>query len=127
MAQNFSETTFLAGNNAIFLEQLHAAFTKDPGSVDPSWAQFFSSLGDDAEQVMKEALGASWSPRPETSDESDALQAPPMNANISGAMPRVGLVGQASQETLDSIRALMLNSFLSGAGAFGGESRSFGD
>ena len=35
------ETSFLYGGNAAYIEELQAAFARDPGSVDPEWRSFF--------------------------------------------------------------------------------------
>lgn len=57
----FSLTSFLYGGNADYIEQLHAAYQEDPDSVDPEWRDFFAALKDDADDVRKNAKGASWS------------------------------------------------------------------
>ena len=57
------DTSFLAGANAPFIEELYAKFATDPGSVDAEWAAFFAELRDEAPGVLKALEGASWSPR----------------------------------------------------------------
>ena len=54
------EPSFLYGGNAAYLEQLQAAYEKDPTSVDPQWRGYFDSLNDEAAAVTKSARGASW-------------------------------------------------------------------
>ena len=39
------ETLFLDGGNASYLEKMQAKYFADPQSVDPSWQQYFFSLG----------------------------------------------------------------------------------
>jgi 2-oxoglutarate dehydrogenase E1 component len=56
----FSLTSFLYGGNADYIETLHAAWQTDPSSVDPEWREFFAALKDDANDVIKNAEGASW-------------------------------------------------------------------
>jgi 2-oxoglutarate dehydrogenase E1 component len=56
----FEQTSFLYGGNAQFIEQLQAAYEKDPGSVDPEWRAFFDQLGDNADDVQRKASGPSW-------------------------------------------------------------------
>ncbi|MGB3540584.1 MAG: 2-oxoglutarate dehydrogenase E1 component, partial [Mesorhizobium sp.] len=56
----FALTSFLYGGNADYIEALHAAYEDDPASVDPEWQAFFASLKDDADDVRKNARGASW-------------------------------------------------------------------
>ena len=43
------------GANAAFVEDLYARWSTDPGSVDASWAGFFATLHDRAEEVQKAA------------------------------------------------------------------------
>ncbi len=56
----FANTSFLYGGNAAYVEQLHAAYEQDPGSVDLEWRDFFSGLNDSAADVEKNARGPSW-------------------------------------------------------------------
>ncbi len=56
----FLLTSFLYGGNADYIEALYAHFRADPKSVEPSWADFFSSLPDSNEDVKKNADGPSW-------------------------------------------------------------------
>lgn len=37
--------SFLDGTSSTYLEELEERFRRDPGSVDRTWAAFFSSLG----------------------------------------------------------------------------------
>ena len=53
-----------SGANAAFLGDLYARWATDPASVDPSFADLFSTLNDEARAVLEEATGASWAPRP---------------------------------------------------------------
>ncbi|HEX9158727.1 MAG TPA: 2-oxoglutarate dehydrogenase E1 component [Rhizomicrobium sp.] len=39
-------TSFLSGANAAFIEQLYARFLENPDSVDASWQDFFTTLGE---------------------------------------------------------------------------------
>ncbi|WP_343313006.1 2-oxoglutarate dehydrogenase E1 component [Brucella sp. BE17] len=56
----FALTSFLYGGNADYIEELYARYEDDPNSVDPEWRDFFGKLGDNAEDVKKNAQGASW-------------------------------------------------------------------
>ncbi|QDZ01684.1 2-oxoglutarate dehydrogenase E1 component [Nitratireductor mangrovi] len=56
----FSITSFLYGGNAHYIEELYAAYQDDPASVDEGWRDFFGQLKDDADDVRKNARGASW-------------------------------------------------------------------
>ena len=56
----FSLTSFLYGGNADYIEELQARYEDDPHSVDPEWQEFFARSQDDADDVRKNAEGASW-------------------------------------------------------------------
>lgn len=56
----FALTSFLYGGNADYIEQLYAQYEKNPASVDAEWRDFFDSLHDDKDDVLKNAAGASW-------------------------------------------------------------------
>ena len=51
-----------SGANAAFLGEQYARWATDPESVDPTFADLFSALNDDARAVLEEATGASWAP-----------------------------------------------------------------
>ena len=51
-----------SGANAAFLGEQYARWATDPASVDPSFAELFGALNDDARAVLEEATGASWAP-----------------------------------------------------------------
>ena len=56
----FHDSSFLQGQNAVYVEQLYGQWAKDPSAVDAAWDAFFRSLGDDETTVTREAKGASW-------------------------------------------------------------------
>lgn len=117
----FAQTSFLYGGNASFIEQLYATYQEDPGALDPEWQSFFAQLGDNKDDVVAQARGASWK-RPDwpvaangelvsalDSDWSqlgaDLKQKIGQHASASG----VDLsIEQARAATLDSVRALMM-------------------
>ena len=43
----FHDSSFLQGQNAVYVEQLYGQWAKDPSAVDAAWDAFFRSLGDD--------------------------------------------------------------------------------
>jgi 2-oxoglutarate dehydrogenase E1 component len=116
----FLETSFLDGANALFVEQMHARYLADPGSVDASWRAFFEEMGD-----LEAASGPSWAkpgianPRP---DEITAL----LDGNWGALEPRLAQKievranvdlppgapaparAQIEQAARDSVKALML-------------------
>ncbi len=114
--QVLTETSFLYGANAGFVEDLYARWADNPGSVDPSWASFFASLQDRAEEVKKAAAKPAWTPQQVPAQRPDWLSA------IDGLWPAVeaklGKTIEAKQPTaapadvraatLDSLRAIMM-------------------
>ncbi|MEN3395205.1 2-oxoglutarate dehydrogenase E1 component [Brucella melitensis] len=56
----FALTSFLYGGNADYIEELYAKYEDDPNSVDPQSRDFFAKLGDNADDVKKNAEGPSW-------------------------------------------------------------------
>ncbi len=91
----------MTGANAAFLADLYARWVEKPDSVDPSFAELFSALNDDARAVLTDATGASWAPRPR-GGFAPAPEAPPK-----GKAPAVDAEAIRKAQ-LDSIRALML-------------------
>ena len=60
MTAQLDATSFLYGANSAFIEELYGRYLGDPASVDESWRDFFSGLGDDLGAVLAEADGPSW-------------------------------------------------------------------
>ena len=58
--KEFSNTSFLYGGNAGYIDEIYAQYQKDPSSVSSDWQAFFSELNDDAGDIAKNAEGASW-------------------------------------------------------------------
>src|SRR5690606_25324 len=56
----FHSSSFLQGQNADYVEQLHARFVEEPSSVDASWQSFFAGLDEAASDVTSSARGPSW-------------------------------------------------------------------
>ncbi len=91
-----------SGANAAFLGEQYARWATNPQSVDPTFAELFAALNDDARAVLEEATGASWAPKhPEFAEEAprQAAEAAPVSA-LSGEQMRAA--------TIASLRALML-------------------
>ncbi len=117
MASNVE--TVLNPHNAAFIADIYSRFLADPGSVDPSWVDFFQDLQDDGGAILRELRGASWTPQSDDSDTqpdiaraSDTPSWLPVNAVAPATIAR-GLEDRFGTEnvraaTLDSIRALML-------------------
>ncbi|MEL7479956.1 MAG: 2-oxoglutarate dehydrogenase E1 component [Pseudomonadota bacterium] len=111
------DTAFLYGGNAVWIEQMQAAYANDPSSVPESWRSFFAALGDDADAAQRNAAGASWRreawPNPENGEEVAALDGnwallePSLEAKVRERKPEADAVDVA-QAVKDSIRALMM-------------------
>ncbi|MGM0585362.1 MAG: 2-oxoglutarate dehydrogenase E1 component [Pseudomonadota bacterium] len=122
----FRSSSFLQGQNAVFVESLYARYAKDPASVDESWRKYFASLGDDPSAVRAEAEGPSWEredwPPTDYSDLTGALTGEwgPVEAErtprelgdkIKAKAEKTGAEvtdSQIRQAVLDSVRAIML-------------------
>ena len=118
----FHSSSFLQGQNAEYVEQLHARYADDPASVDASWQAFFRGLDDADADVQHSARGPSWAradwPPAPTDELTAALdgQWGPEPARTVGDKVRakaaeVGVAltdAQVQQAVLDSLRALMI-------------------
>jgi 2-oxoglutarate dehydrogenase E1 component len=95
-----------SGANASFLGDQYARWATNPSSVDPSFADLFGAMNDEARSVLEEATGASWAPRgalrgPSPVEvEAPARPTPPATATLSNEQIRAA--------TIASLRALML-------------------
>src|ERR1700712_4459375 len=87
-----------SGANAAFLADLYARWAGDPASVDPSFADLFAAMNDEARAVLEDASGASWAPRPSFGDIEVAPQPTPGGLSAD----------QVRAATITSLRALML-------------------
>ncbi len=111
------DTAFLYGGSAQWLEQMQAAYARDPASVPESWRSFFSDMGDDAASSARNAGGASWKradwPRPAMDEQiaafdgNWALLEPKIEKKIRDAKPTAAAT-DINQAVKDSIRAIMM-------------------
>src|SRR3546814_6298303 len=110
MGSQAEQTSFLFAHNAAFIADLHARFKQDPGSVGPSWAAFFGTLGPDARDALDEVAGPSWArktgPSVDLDGYGDALmaEAPPPAKPDRQAKPNgaeAASVEQLRRTTLD--------------------------
>ncbi|HLB96711.1 MAG TPA: 2-oxoglutarate dehydrogenase E1 component, partial [Acetobacteraceae bacterium] len=90
-----------SGANAAFLGEQYARWATNPASVDPSFAELFGALNDEARAVLEDATGASWTPHPFASAEAEP---PAVTSAASPAFVRP----DSRAETIASLRALML-------------------
>jgi 2-oxoglutarate dehydrogenase E1 component len=93
--------TAMTGANAAFLADLYARWAERPDSVDPSFADLFAALDDDARAVLGDAMGASWAPRPRGGFAP--VPEAPAKGKAAAADPEA-----IRRAQMDSIRALML-------------------
>ena len=111
------ETAFLYGGSAQWIEQMQAAYAKNPASVPESWRAFFDELGDEPASAARNADGASWKrsdwPRA-LSDEQVAafdgnwaLVEPKIEKKIKGQKPGAS-AEEIAQNVKDSIHAIMM-------------------
>jgi 2-oxoglutarate dehydrogenase E1 component len=117
----FHASSFLQGQNADYIEHLHARYADNPGAVDESWRAFFAALGDAPALARAEAAGPSWGRAdwpPQPADELTAAldgqwpaaQAPAADKIAARAAEKGAALTEAQLRlaTLDSLRALML-------------------
>lgn len=112
------DTAFLYGGNAAWIEQMQAAYAKNPSSVPESWRAFFEELGDGAQDAARNADGASWKraqwPSPENADQVAAFDGnwamvePELEKKVAARAPSSATREEIAQSTKDSLRALMM-------------------
>jgi 2-oxoglutarate dehydrogenase E1 component len=93
----------LSGANAAFVADQYARWAADPGSVDPTFAELFTAMDDEARAVLAEASGASWAPRAEPVADRER---PAARRAARPAAPHSA--EQVRAATKDSLHALML-------------------
>ena len=118
----FHSSSFLQGQNAEYVEHLHARFAEDPASVDASWQAFFRGLDDATADVVSNDRGPSWAradwppvPNDELTAALDGQWGPEpvrtiaekVRAKASETGVTIGEV-QVRQAVTDSLRALMI-------------------
>jgi len=67
----FEKTAFLSKSNSTFLEEMYLKFINKDPSLPDSWIEYFSEIGDQAEVVVNEINGPSWSPSKKVSINKD--------------------------------------------------------
>ena len=56
------KTAFLSKSNSAFIEEMYLKYVNKDPSLPDSWKEYFSEIGDQAEEVVNEINGPSWSP-----------------------------------------------------------------
>ncbi len=111
MPRDIEYTSFLQGNNAVFIAELYARYLADPTSVDDSWQAFFRELRGEDDAMLRELRGPGWAPRTQGVIEGGAAMAAPAARPMSpstAAPASPASAAEVRQQTIDSIRALML-------------------
>ena len=120
-----SETTFLYGGNADYVEELYTRFAADPAAVPASWRAYFEAFGERAADIEAAAHEPGWArgptpaPRPDWLSALDGQWPAAAPAKVTKAVE--AKVGAALAEkapgasaealraaTLDSLRAIMM-------------------
>ncbi|MCY4480380.1 MAG: 2-oxoglutarate dehydrogenase E1 component, partial [Rhodospirillales bacterium] len=91
-------SSFLGGADPAVIEQIHAQYLRDPGSVDPSWHRIFE--GEDAFEGGDGAARCA----PAAAQEDRKMGLPEPRPPAAGTDPDAPV----QAETIDSIRALMM-------------------
>ena len=60
----FEKTAFLSKSNSAFIEEMYVKFINNDPNLPDSWKEYFKEIGDEADIVLKEINGPSWSPSP---------------------------------------------------------------
>ncbi|MFA5121086.1 2-oxoglutarate dehydrogenase E1 component [Zavarzinia sp.] len=111
MTTQLDELSFLNGANGAFIEDLLARFQKDPNSVDPSWAQYFSALGEKLNGPTQPSWKrADWPLVPKGLDDDEKPAAPKAKSEAKPKAEAAPAPAPADirAATLDSVRAIML-------------------
>jgi 2-oxoglutarate dehydrogenase E1 component len=114
--QVLTETSFLYGGNAAFVEGLYAKWANDPSSVEASWQSFFTNLHDPPADAKRAAQEPAWTPRVPPEPRPEWLSAvdgmwPAVEAKLTkaiGAKTPDASPEAVRRATLDSLRAIMM-------------------
>jgi 2-oxoglutarate dehydrogenase E1 component len=67
----YDKVSFLNKSNSEFIEQMYLRFIQKDDSLPESWQKYFSEIGDEANVIVKEINGPSWSPSKKKVDISE--------------------------------------------------------
>ncbi len=100
----YKKTSFLAGTNAEFINDIYADYIADPASLPASWKIFFDGLSDDQKLVFEDLRGPTWSPEKKFKKLEEVLEdkKDSIEENINADFKSV------KQASKDSVRAIML-------------------
>ena len=115
--QDFLDTSFLYGGNALYVEQMAASWSADPSSVPEEWRKYFEDNDTDRAASGRAARGASWKranwPADSDGDLTSALGAidgaaePALIEKVADRLPDAD-PAEVRKATQDSIRAIMM-------------------
>ena len=60
----YKKTAFLTKSNGAFIEEMYMKFINNDPNLPNSWVEYFNEIGDEADVIIKEINGPSWSPSP---------------------------------------------------------------
>ncbi|WP_341759951.1 2-oxoglutarate dehydrogenase E1 component [Candidatus Endowatersipora endosymbiont of Watersipora subatra] len=103
----FSTTSFLYGDNAVYLEKLYAQYKEDATLVDPQWREFFDKLYN----LTRDNVGSCKSSYESLSlGHLSSLDTCRSHKGVGKLKTNVHALGETSiqQATRDSIRAIMM-------------------
>ena len=60
----YKKTAFLSKSNSSFIEEMYVKFINNDPNLPNSWVEYFNEIGDEADVVIKDLNGPSWSPSP---------------------------------------------------------------
>ena len=58
----YQKTAFLSKSNSTFIEEMYMKFVNNDPNLPESWREYFSEIGEEADVIIKEINGPSWSP-----------------------------------------------------------------
>lgn len=108
MTDQHPPENFLTGTNATFVAELYTRYIERPESVDHSWAEFFSGLGDDAKELLEDMRGASWAPRDTAVVGANPVDTVVRAQEVNRDTPQTASPSEIRRATLDSLQALMM-------------------
>lgn len=102
----------LHSSNAEYVSQLYARYVKDAGSVDESWASFFSALNDNEREILEEMEGPSWMPEYNRATRRAFGVSATMDEHLNQPKEPIASSASSAEEvrraTKDSVNALLL-------------------
>ena len=58
----YEKTAFLSKSNGTFIEEMYVRFVNNDPALPDSWRKYFNEIGEEADIVLNEINGPSWSP-----------------------------------------------------------------